>query len=272
MHPVSIAGPTGPVTLKWHRLKLTAADAPFRRDRLAAGLAAGAVLEIDLQRVADGFVVLHDDDLDTETNGTGPVAGETVASVTRLTVRGIGGQAPMDLADLARQLAAAGPLNGGHLQLDLKLQTEDLADGRQRELVAALRPHADHLVLSGYDWSVVAGLAGDLPGATAGFDPLDYAKAHPPATVADWHRLVDWTRQAAPGARWIYLHHRLVTDARAAGVDIVAPFHAAGALVDAWTVDARPDWDWQDTVRRLLDAGVDQISSNTAEAIAAAFA
>lgn len=271
MPPVAIAGPAGPVTLKWHRLKLAAADAPFRRDRLAAGLAAGAVLEIDVQRAADGFVVLHNDDLDRETTGTGPVAAATVAALSRLTVRGDGGEAPMDLADLTGQLAAAAPLNGGHLQLDLKLGPDDLAAGRDRDLVAALRPYAGHLVLSGYDWSVVAHLAAALPGATAGFDPNDHAEANPPSTLADWHRLVDWTLEAAPGARWIYLHHDLVTGARAAGADVVAPFQAVGARVDAWTVDARSDRDWQGTVRTLLDAGVDQISTNTAEAIAAAF-
>lgn len=271
MPPVAIAGPTGPVTLKWHRLKLAAADAPFRRDRLAAGLAVGAVLEIDLQRAADGFVVLHDGKLDRETTGTGPVAGETLDNLKRLTVRGEGGQAPMDLADLARQLELAAPLNGGHLQLDLKVEAEDLAEGRQQDLVTVLRPHADHLVLSGYDWSIVAGLTEALPGATAGFDPNDYAEAEPPATAADWQRLVDWTLQAAPGARWIYLHHPLVIGARLAGVDIVGPFQAAGARVDAWTVDARADRDWQATVRTLLEAGVDQITTNTAEAIAATF-
>lgn len=271
MLPVAIAGPAGPVSLKWHRLRLAAADAAFRRDRLSAGLAVGAVLEVDLQCAADGFVLLHDDDLDRETTGTGTVATTSIASLQHLTVRGDGGEAPMDLADLAHHLEAAGPSRGGHLQLDLKLRPGDLGEGRQQAIVAALGEHADHLVLSGYDWPVVAQLAGALPGATAGFDPLEYAEANPPATAADWHGLVEWTLSTAPGARWIYLHHALITGARADGVDLVAPFHAVGARVDAWTVDARPGGDWQGTIRALLDAGVDQITTNTAQAIAAAF-
>ena len=271
MLPVAIAGPAGPVSLKWHRLRLAAADAAFRRDRLAAGLAAGAVLEIDLQCAADGFVALHDDVLDRETTGTGPVAGRSIASLQHLTVRGDGGEAPMGLTDLAHHLEAAGPGRGGHLQLDLKLRPGDLTEGRQQQIAAALGDHAGHLVLSGYDWSIVAQLAEALPGATAGFDPLAYVEANPPATPSDWHGLVDWTLSAAPGAGWIYLHHALITRARADGVDVVAPFHAVGARVDAWTVDARPGADWQDTIRKLLDAGVDQITTNTAEAVAAAF-
>ncbi len=271
MPPIAITGPQGPVALKWHRLKLASADAPFRRDRLAAGLTAGAVLEVDLQPVADGFIVLHDDLLDDETTGTGRVADASVADLTKLTIRGRGGQAPMDVFDLAGQLRSAGRLADGHLQLDLKMQSGDLTEERLTVLAAALSPVASHLVLSGYDWPMVAKLAGALPGATAGFDPSDFAQANPPATADDWHGLVDWTREAAPGARWIYLHHALVTGARRSGVDIVAPFRSAGARVDAWTVDAWPDRDWRDTVRSLLDAGVDQITTNTAEELVAVF-
>ena len=75
MDGLAIEGPKGPVRLKWHRLRRHPQEAEFDPANLARGLKLGASMEIDLQRAAEGFVVLHDTDLSGETLGAGPVAG-----------------------------------------------------------------------------------------------------------------------------------------------------------------------------------------------------
>src|SRR5687768_8946452 len=72
-----IAVETGPhvTRLKWHRLKRSRSDLPFTPRRLLEGLAVGASMEVDLRIHADhSFVCLHDETLDRETSGTGPIA------------------------------------------------------------------------------------------------------------------------------------------------------------------------------------------------------
>ena len=57
------------IRLKWHKLRRRADDPPFHRPNLAAGLAAGASMEVDIQPLADGgFVCLHDWTLETQTD------------------------------------------------------------------------------------------------------------------------------------------------------------------------------------------------------------
>src|SRR5262249_39936240 len=71
------------VRLKWHRLQRRPDDLAFTPQRLREGLALGASMEVDLRRHADhGFVCLHDETLDRETTGSGPIA-ETSAETLR---------------------------------------------------------------------------------------------------------------------------------------------------------------------------------------------
>ena len=59
----------------------------------------------------------------------------------------------------------------------------------------------------------------------------------------------------------IYLHHKLVLFADAAGFDMIGAFHQAGRTIDAYTInraipDVLPD------VRRLLALKADQITTD----------
>jgi len=75
--------------LKWHRLQRRRSDLPFTPRRLLEGLAAGASMEVDLRLHADhSFVCLHDERLDRETTGKGPVAQASLEQLRRLTLRG----------------------------------------------------------------------------------------------------------------------------------------------------------------------------------------
>ena len=120
--------------LKWHKLKRKRSDAPFLRQNLAAGLTAGAALEVDLVVTADGhFLCLHDLTLDAETTGTGPVAAATRAEVARLRQRGSNGEVldepPLFLDEVAAIVSRLGRDSGGLTQIDVKEPQVRFDDG-----------------------------------------------------------------------------------------------------------------------------------------------
>jgi hypothetical protein len=109
--------------LKWHRLQRRPEDIPFTPARLREGMALGASMEVDLRRRADGgFACLHDQTLDRETTGHGPVAAAGFADLRALRMRGQDGTPTEErlllLEDLA-ELAAAGADPTTLVQLDL---------------------------------------------------------------------------------------------------------------------------------------------------------
>jgi glycerophosphoryl diester phosphodiesterase len=71
----------------------------------------------------------------------------------------------------------------------------------------------------------------------------------------------------APGASIYYLEAKLILEAFRCGVDLIEPVRATGARVDAWTIDA--DYPGlNDALRRLIELGCNQITSNDPEQIA----
>jgi glycerophosphoryl diester phosphodiesterase len=95
-----------------------------------------------------------------------------------------------------------------------------------------------------------------VPGLALGFDPLDlYA--------GEFEALAEKTLRLAPGVRIYYLQAQVVLVGLDLGVNLVERLRRNGAEVDAWTIDAdrrnlRAD------LCRLIDAGVDQITTNDA--------
>ena len=73
----------------------------------------------------------------------------------------------------------------------------------------------------------------------------------------------------APAASIIYLAHEIVAAADAAGFDLIGACHAAGKRVDAWTIQ---QVDHRSVARceRLIALGVDQITTDDPEGLAAA--
>ena len=77
------------VLLKWHKLRRGANEPPFSLANLRAGLALGASLEIDARMLGDGtWTCLHDDVLDEETTGTGPVNAADAKAIARTRIAG----------------------------------------------------------------------------------------------------------------------------------------------------------------------------------------
>jgi glycerophosphoryl diester phosphodiesterase len=69
----------------------------------------------------------------------------------------------------------------------------------------------------------------------------------------------------------IYLAYEIVLAAEDAGFDIVAPIHAAGRRIDAWTIRTL-DSTTLPQVGRLLALKVDQITTDDPEGLKAALA
>jgi len=65
-----------------------------------------------------------------------------------------------------------------------------------------------------------------------------------------------------PGAREIHLRLMAFERMLADDFDVVELVHRAGLVLDVWTLDAGTP-NWQERVRRAVDAGVDVITSNT---------
>ncbi len=262
----------GQPRLKWHMLRRRRGDPPHLRANLAAGLAAGAALEVDLVPTADGhFVCLHDLTLDAETTGAGPVADATRADLMRLRQRGPGGVAldspPLFLDEVVSAARAGWRRGGGLVQLDVKAP-ERMDAAIFARLRSVIGDQAPRFIASSYDPGFVATLQEALPGVARGFDPLAlYARGMPHDAVG-FEALAEDTHRLAPDVGIYYLEADLIVAGLDAGVNMVAAVAGGGAEVDAWTVDAdRPGL--LEKLRRLIAAGVDQITTNDPDVLTA---
>ena len=260
------------IRLKWHCLRRAADEPPFRRANLAAGLALGASVEVDIQRLADGhFVCLHDDRLESETDGHGPVADADTAAIRRLHVRDGDGEAPMLLEDLVAAIIE-GPkptMPGLVVQLDLKDAVDRLSDDTVAGFARLVQPAAAAFILSALDWPAVRRLGGDVDHLALGYDPLDMAQHWTFDGRESILRFRDSVLDTAPEARGIYLYKGIVRSALDHDANIVAAFQERGVWIDCWTIDAgTPDDDGY--LQAAVDAGVDQITTNTPRQLAVA--
>lgn len=210
------------------------------------------VIELDLQRTADGHaVVIHDDVLDRTTNGSGPVAGHPLAAVGALDAGSwfapvfAGHRVP----SFAEVLGAANGWPGMDLLVELKgvWSAPEVARVAAAVVGAGL---ADRVVLQGFSLRTVAALAEgapDLPRGllldlTAGADQMA-----PDVAVAE---LIAWCRDHGVVAG--NPHGELA----AARPDLVAGLRDAGLGVCVWTLDEPAHW------AAALAAGVTGVISN----------
>jgi glycerophosphoryl diester phosphodiesterase len=268
---VELQGPSGPIRIKWHRLRRTAGDVDFTAARLREGLAAGASMEIDLRRHAEhGFVCLHDDMLESETSGRGAIAAASVADLGGLRMRGPDGAItaqPLLLLDDLMEIARDGHPNAV-MQFDLKEHLADLDDATISSFARRAAPNAGRFLLSGDDWNAVRAIGRRVEGLKLGFDPSDLPQARGLKTAKDFSDFTRFTLETAPNAAIIYLEYRLVLASLASGYDMVGGLHAGGKAVDAWTfdVDVTSAGSLID-LARLIASDVDQISSNDSVAL-----
>jgi len=195
--------------------------AAFRK-ALEAGLDG---IETDVQRTADGALVLHHDPVLPD--------GASIASFPVATLRGRAPHVPL-LADL---LPVMLEFPAARLNLEVKTAAPH-HDSRAADLCSALAawPAAvrERTWLSTFDPLLLLSLEEELS-AVAAVVPLAFLMSSPTA-----ERLLPVLPVAA-----VHPHHALVSTERVRG------WHERGLLVHAWTINDLG------LARRLLDAGVD---------------
>jgi len=258
--------------LKWHMLRRRRSDAPFLRENLVAALHAGAACEVDLNFTADGHALcLHDATLDRETSGQGRVADATRAEIERLRQRSPTGAvlttAPLfldEVVDIAQSIGVAEP---ALVQLDVKTRAQALTRDACERLARTIGDGADTFIASAYEWDTVRRLVDATAGLHAGFDPLVFYPRTFDLAAEAYRAIAARTLATAPGASIYYLEARLILAALERGVNLVHEVGVTGARVDAWTID--PEFpNLRDALRRLVHAGVAQITTNDPEQLA----
>ncbi len=253
--PVELRTSQGTVRLKWHKLRLRLGDAPFDRRNLALGLAAGASLEVDLQPLACGrFVVLHDAELESETNGEGPVAAIDADAVKRLRMRE-GGAAPLLLDELVALVRSGSPHPAARVQLDLQPTPVPMDGARIAGFESVLHGDGAPFLLSGYDWDAVSRLGGGVAGLTLGYDPSRQV-----SEGAD--DVVSLVRRRAPAAEVLYLHYSIVRRSQQRGDALVRRLADLGYRIDCWTLD-RGRTDATANLLLAVAAGCHEVTTNT---------
>ncbi|HEU4546539.1 MAG TPA: glycerophosphodiester phosphodiesterase family protein [Microlunatus sp.] len=260
--------------LKWHRARRRAGDPAFTRSRILEGMRLGASVEIDLVlHGGHGFAVLHDFLLDEGTTGHGAVR-ETPPEVLRgLRLRWDDGTPRADtvmlLDDLCALLVESPPAPGALLQLAVKEDHSALDALTVTGFARTVEPVATSMIVSGGDAAAIAALAGATPGLTLGHDPCRDDRLARLRDTRDFAGFIDEGLAEAPTASMIYLAHEIIAAADVAGFDLIGACHTAGKRVDAWTIQ---HVDPRSVARceRLIALGVDQITTDDPEGLAAA--
>ncbi len=264
---------SAPTWLKWHKLRRHPGQAPFLRENLTRGLALGASMEVDIRLLACGnFVCLHDELLDEETTGTGPVGTLDAAAMAGLFMRAPDGSPtrspPLLLSQVVEHIQAAPRAAGAaRLQLDLKEEHQALTATVRAHFAATVAPVASALMLSAYDWHAIKDLGGGVPGLALGYDPSAAAEQWDFQKPGAPQAFCEFIAGHARGAAMIYLYHRLVGRLFHGGFNIIAALHKLGFSVDCWTIDIGQA-DVAPALRLCLDAGTDQITTNSPIALA----
>lgn len=219
------AGPTKPRLIAHRGHSLGAPEQTMAAYEAAVRLGAD-MIEADVQRTRDGvLVMLHDTTLDRTTDGSGPVAGRTLAELAELDAGAWFGDAfrgeRIPTLDQLFDLAAS---SGVSLCLEAKGATPeatlDIALGTAGEIARRGRVGID--VVSSFDHDALAAVGRAVPGLALAPDRLpERGPTSVDALLA----------QAAAIGAGIIQHHHLDLDAA-----VVAGVQAAGVEVWAWPV------------------------------------
>lgn len=262
--------------LKWHRARRRASDPAFTGARILEGMRLGASVEVDLViHGGHGCAVLHNFTLEEETTGSGEVRTTRPELLRGLHLRDNAGNVLPDsvmlLEDLCDLLTREPPHPDALLQLDFKEEAAAIDAETVRNFGRTVAPVAGSMILSGGDIDAVTAMAQAVPGLRTGFDPCYGDHLARLRATGDHAAFIANALATAPEAALIYLDYDIVLAADAAGIDLIAPVHAGGRRVDAWTIPgASPESLPQ--IERLLALRVDQITTDDPEGIARAFA
>jgi len=276
------------------------AGPPNSMAAILACLQAGAdVVEVDITALAGrDFLLVHDDSLENETDGHGPVAACRPETARQLRLRQAGEVSSHPVPLLSNVVEAW--LESGspaRLQLDFKSVDPAVDDETLQALVDLVAPLGQRVIVSsGADWHLrrLRQLAPELP---LGFDPMwliDWVPAgvnRDPRTFPvrlgaygyfDDHLLASERRTTTsrylrqrcegmlglvPGVQTFYLDHKLIAQSLVDGFNWAEALQAEGIALDAWTLDVTNPRACAHAPG-LLAAGVGLFTSNTPKALA----
>jgi glycerophosphoryl diester phosphodiesterase len=246
--------------------------------------------EIDARAMRDGaFLVFHDDRFDRVTDAHGLVGDSTAVEATRLRYKD--GSHPLLFAEAIELIAAQEYPRRVELDLkDFAPYTSAQAEG----LARAVQPVKERAHFSSpADWNLRRILAAD-PTLGVSLNPhcyidttleedvalpegaYGYRDAHPLArqrvsTTADYLRdRFGGIMRLVPGISEAHLRVEMLERILDDGVDDIADvFHSLGLKLDVWTLDADTPR-WRERFARVVNAGVDIVTTNTARSLAAA--
>lgn len=256
--------------LKWHRLRKRFADPLFSADVMAEGFAVGASMELDMRVRADrGFVVLHDEELDGETTGHGPIAQKSIGDLGDIRMKD--GDRPLILSeDLAAMMQSTHP--AALLQFDMKDDYEAIGARGIEHLAVHFRDIAASVIVSAGSLELIVAVKEKLPHLLRGIDPTD--KLYGIGQASGWKAVEMELRADLRGPTepdTIYLHWPLILDAAEEGLDMIALCQDEGKRVDAWTFSLKhpeagfSDEEWRN-FQALMALKPDQVTTDEAPA------
>ena len=266
------------VRLKWHQLRRAGDDPSFGMGNLIKGLRQGASVEIDVEILRDGrLVVLHGPALEKETTGTGRI--DTVNPDAVLSARMVDahGQAmdtgPILLSDMldavrkiAPELPPAGLETGPLLQLDIKARPELISENVSRAFARQIETISSFICLGATDYRQVQNLGRHCPQVLRGFDPEEVMRDARWARDFDMDWIVEAISSIAPDARIVYLPLELVVPGILAEKNLIAAIREHGYFVDCWRLEA-DDPDSAEMMQMIVEAGAHQITTNSPVAL-----
>lgn len=259
-----------------------------------------AFIEIDIVALAaDDYILLHDQTFDAETNSTGFVNQRLPKDTQDLRIRHedqLTAYRPPLLSEVVELFLSHG--GSSRLQLDYKdVYPRNDKDEALLRLIRLIEPLGDRvLVSSGADWHLRR-LHKLADWVDLGFDIgyyLDYRprgsdERMPPYRLGSYgyhddhllaaqpsklssadylaYRCEDLLTSVPTASIW-YVHHVLLTQMLADGFNLAPLLREHGVRLDAWTMDITNPVA-ATTAPALRDAGVDQFTSNTPDALAA---
>jgi glycerophosphoryl diester phosphodiesterase len=242
-------------------------------------------IEIDAHSLAGpDFAIFHDRRLEDHTTGTGTIGRATPDDIRALRFLDRPDERPLLLSEVVAMACE----RRTEMQLDLK-DWRPLADERLRALIDTVAPVKERVIVSsGQDWNLRRLHRAD-PELAIGFDPghyidhaveaspvflprtigaYDYRDDHPLAygrteETADYlrHRSEMLVLQA-PASREFFLNYRLVLQMLDDGFNVADFLHERAIDANVWTLDYHGLASLP-ILRRLIDSGIDRVTTNT---------
>ena len=199
------------------------------RAAVAAAVAAGYGIEIDIQPSSDGVpMVFHDDALDRLTGAAGPIRARTAAALQALHLKG----GPDGIPTLAEVLA----LIGGRVPLLVEIKDQDGANGPnvgplEASVAALLSDYSGPVAVMSFNPHSVAAMARLAPGIPRGLTTCSYpAQDWPDIAEAERVRLRAMPDYDPVDASFISHEAADLGDPR------VAELKEQGAAILCWTI------------------------------------